>query len=68
MKYVIIVNGNKPMGKTFESYSEAFVEVEQMIKEDWVSESDEFKIYKLNEPAASATVSISLDWDEYDPE
>ena len=68
MKYVIIINGNSIMDKVFETYSDAFLAVEDMINSDSVSEGDDFDIYKLGNPAASGTVSVRIDWEEYDPE
>ena len=68
MKYVIIINDSHAMYKLFETYSEAFLAVEDMLRDDSVSEGDEFDIYKLESPAANGTVSVKIDWDEYDPE
>lgn len=67
MKCVIIINGNIIMDKVFETYSDAFLAVEDMINSDSVCEGDEFDIYKLENPAACGIVSIQIDWDEYDP-
>ena len=67
MKYVIIVNGNSVMDKVFETYSDAFLAVEDLLSSDSVSEGDDFDIYKLENPAASGTVSVQIDWEEYDP-
>lgn len=68
MKYVIIINGNSIMDKVFETYRDAFLAVEDLLSSDSVSEGDDFDIYKLENPAASGTVSVRIDWDEYDPE
>ena len=68
MKYVIIINGNSIMDEVFETYSDAFLAAENILRGDSVSEGDDFDIYKLENPAASGTVSVRLDWEEYDPE
>ena len=68
MKYVIIINRNSVVDEVFESYSDAFLAAENILRGDSVCEGDEFDIYKLENPAASGTVSVRLDWEEYDPE
>jgi len=68
MKYVIVINGNGVMDEVFETYSDAFLAVENLLSSDSVSEGDDFDIYKLESPAASGTVSVQIDWEEYDPE
>lgn len=68
MKYIIIINGLSAMDEVFETYSDAFMAVENLLSSDSVSEGDDFDIYKLESPAACGTVSVRIDWDEYDPE
>ena len=68
MKYVIIINGNSVMDEVFETYSDAFLAAENIVRGDSVYEGDDFDIYKLEKPAASGTVSVKIDWEEYDPE
>ena len=68
MKYVIIINRNSVVDEVFESYSDAFLAAENILRGDSVCEGDEFDIYKLENPAACGIVSVQIDWDEYDPE
>lgn len=68
MEYIIIINRNRVIDEVFKTYSDAFLAAENMICGDSVYEGDDFDIYKLENPAASGTVSIKVEWDEYDPE
>lgn len=68
MKYAVIINDNSVMDKVFETYRDAFLAVEDLLSSDSVSEGDDFDIYKLESPAACGTISVQVDWEEYDPE
>lgn len=68
MKYIVIINSYSVIDEVFETYSDAFLAVENMVRGDSISEGDDFDIYKLENPAACGTVSVRIDWDEYDPE